>query len=129
MKTLIILIPGTPGIKKNSRKIMINRRTGNHFIGKNERAASAEHLAIMILKDQKNKLGIKTIDYPVNVKFSFYLPTRRLPDLDNLFGLPNDALEKSGIIENDKLIGGFDGSRRYYDSNNPRTEIEITPLD
>lgn len=108
---------------------MVSRKTCKPFIGKNERAANAEHFATMILKDQKNKLGIKTIDYPVNVKFSFYLPTRRLPDLSNLYQLPEDALEKAGILANDKLIGGHDGSRRYYDPANPRTVIEITPLD
>jgi Holliday junction resolvase RusA-like endonuclease len=128
-ENITLIIPGPPGIKKNKRKIMMNFRTGKPFIGKNERAANIEEMAIMVLKDQKNKLGLKTITEPVNAKFSFYLPTKRRVDLSNLLGLPEDALEKSGIIENDCLIHGLDGSRKFYDKENPRTEIEITPLD
>jgi len=53
------------------------------------------------------------------------LPTKRLPDLSNLYQLGEDALEKSGILENDRLISGHDGSRRFHDKENPRTEIEL----
>jgi len=121
-------IPGTPAIKKNSRTIRRSFATGKPFIGKSGKLVAAENLAAYELLDQKNKLRIVKIDFPVTVKFSFYLPTRTTPDLSNLYQLPEDALEKAGILENDRLISSHDGSRRYFDAANPRTEIEIFPF-
>jgi len=46
--------------------------------------------------------------------------------LIGLLQATSDILEKSGIIENDKLIDSYDGSRIVgIDKQNPRVEIEI----
>lgn len=38
----------------------------------------------------------------------------------------SDILEKAGILENDRLIADYDGSRIVgLDKQNPRAEIEI----
>lgn len=39
-----------------------------------------------------------------------------------------DLLERSGILENDRLITSWDGSRLLKDSAVPRVEIEITEI-
>jgi len=122
------IIPGAPAIKKNSRVIRKSFVTGKPFLGKSGKLVAAENLAAYELIDQKNRLRLVMIDFPVTVKFSFYLPTRTTPDLSNLYQLPEDALERAGILENDRLIFSHDGSRRFIDTANPRTEIEIFPF-
>ena len=55
------------------------------------------------------------------------MKTRRKVDLANLLNGTDDALVHAEVIEDDncKIIVGHDGSRVYYDKNNPRVEIEI----
>ena len=54
------------------------------------------------------------------------MPDKRRPDLLNLEQATADILEKARVIENDKNIVSFDGSRiAGIDKENPRTEIII----
>lgn len=74
---------------------------------------------------------MQTIDYPVNVKCIFYVPTRRRVDLTNLEESIDDILVKFGILKDDSytILAGHDGSRVRIDKENPRTEITITPME
>ncbi len=78
---------------------------------------------------------IPRIDSPLsgrmNVKCLYYMPTRRRVDLVNLQEATLDILVQYGIIEDDnsQIVTSMDGSRVYYDKENPRTEIEITESD
>lgn len=65
---------------------------------------------------------------PCNVKCLFFMPTRRRVDLNNLLNCITDVLVKHGILmdDNSNIIKSFDGSRVYYDKENPRTEIIIS---
>ena len=71
------------------------------------------------------------IDYPVVVRCTYYMPTRRKCDLTNLMGATHDILVKYGVLADDNrdVVASVDGSRVYYDKQHPRTEIEITPYD
>lgn len=68
------------------------------------------------------------IRYPINVKATYYLPTRRRVDLVNLHGALHDALVEHKVLvdDNSKIIVSTDGSRVRYSKDNPRTEVEIT---
>jgi Holliday junction resolvase RusA-like endonuclease len=70
---------------------------------------------------------VETINYPVNVRAFYYMPTRRAVDLINLHGALHDALVKHKLIADDccNIIVGTDGSRVLYDKENPRTEVYI----
>ena len=70
---------------------------------------------------------IKTIDYAVNVKCLFYMPTHRKVDLTNLLEAIDDIMVKAGLLADDNftIIESHDGSRVLYDKNNPRTEVYI----
>lgn len=65
---------------------------------------------------------------PVNVKCCFFLPTRRKCDLVNLLQAIDDILVRAGLLADDNytVIESHDGSRVFYDKENPRTEITIT---
>ena len=71
------------------------------------------------------------IDQPVNVAAKFYMPTRRRVDLTNLNEALHDILVNYGILTDDnaKIIVSTDGSRVYWDKDNPRTEVIITAVE
>lgn len=68
------------------------------------------------------------ISYPVNVKATYYMATRRRVDLTNLHEALHDILVHYGILadDNSNIIVSTDGSRVHVDKWHPRTEVEIT---
>ncbi len=62
---------------------------------------------------------------PVNVQALFYRD-KLTGDAVGYYQALADALEEGGIVENDRLIVSWDGSRLMKDAKNPRVEIEIT---
>ena len=72
----------------------------------------------------------ETIDYPINVKAVYYMPTRHRVDLTNLHEALHDILVKYGVVldDNSKIIVSTDGSKVLYDKENPRTEVTITKV-
>lgn len=72
----------------------------------------------------------RNINYPVNVKAIYYMPTRCRVDLCNLHAALHDILVKYEVLEDDncKILVSTDGSRVEYDKENPRTEVEITEI-
>ena len=71
------------------------------------------------------------INQPVNVAAKFYMPTRRRVDLTNLNEALHDILVHYGVLSDDntKIIVSTDGSRVYWDKDNPRTEVIITAVE
>ena len=67
------------------------------------------------------------IDYPVEITCLFYMKTRRRVDLVNLLEAADDVLAHYGVIadDNSRIVVSHDGSRVFYDKENPRTEISI----
>lgn len=117
------VIYGNPVIKKNSRTIRKNFKTGARFIGKSFKLEAEETRVHLELLQQKAQ---ETITEPCSVQFKFYCGTQHKRDLSNLYQLYEDCLQSSGVIADDSLIESHDGSRKYYDKENPRVEIYIT---
>lgn len=115
------IIPGEPLVKKNNRPIY--KKGDKSFLGKSRKLADVEESMIWEMKMQNTLEFIKT---PVNVCMHFYLGSKRRKDLSNMYQIVEDCLESAGIIENDSLIYGHDGSRKFYDKDYPRTEVIIT---
>lgn len=67
------------------------------------------------------------IDYPITLKCTFYMQTRRKCDITNLLQAICDIMVKYKVISDDNynIIASFDGTRAYYDKENPRTIVEI----
>lgn len=65
-----------------------------------------------------------------NVKCTYYMPTRHKVDLTNLLNATMDILVAGEVLKDDncKIVVGHDGSRVFYDKDNPRVEIEITEV-
>ena len=115
-------IPLTPISKKNSMRICANKTTGRPFIMPSAAYKKYESEALWFIP--KNEC----IDYPVNVKMLFYMPTLRKCDLVNMEEAALDIMVKAGLLKDDNysIVYSMDGGRVFYDKENPRTEIEIT---
>ncbi len=115
------IIPLPPCTKKNSSNIFINRTTGKRFITPSDRYKQYEKDFMLLCP------LIPTIDYPVNIKALYYMPTKRKVDLVNLHSALHDCMVKKGVIldDNSQIIVSTDGSRVCYDKYNPHTLVII----
>lgn len=120
------IVPLPPITKKNHQRIMRNSKTGGRFIAPSAQYTDYAKKAPWFLKPVPEK----PIDYPVNVKCLFYLPTKRNTDLTNLLESIDDIMVNCGILADDNytIIQSHDGSRCYVDKENPRTEIYIEEI-
>lgn len=118
-------IPLAPVTKKNSQRIVINRKTGRPIIMPSKVYKDYEREAALFIPR-----GVY-INTPVNVKCLFYMPTRRKCDLTNLLEAIDDVLVKAGLLADDNytVVESHDGSRVFYDKENPRTEVYINTTD
>lgn len=117
-----ITINGRPITKKNSQRIAINKATGRPLVLPSRQYKQYEQDAGWQIKCK----GLM-IDYPVNVKCLYYMPTRHRVDLCNLLEATCDILVHYGVIADDdsQIVASHDGSRVLYDKDNPRTEVTI----
>ena len=118
-----IIIPIAPRTKKNSQQIVW--KGGRPIIIPSAAYKMYEREARAFLTPVSSP-----IDYPVNVKCLYYMPTRRRVDLSNLLNSTLDILVHYGVLldDNRNIVYSVDGSRALYDKASPRTEIEITPI-
>lgn len=108
-----------PRTKKNSQRIVVVR--GRPMIIPSKLYKDYE-------KDCKPYIpNVETIDYPINLKCIYYMPTKRRVDLCNLLEATCDMLVFYKVLadDNSKIVYSHNGSKVLYDKNNPRTEIEI----
>lgn len=121
----IIKLP--PITKKNSQQIYINKKTGKPFPAPSNQFKKYEQAALYFLP---RRAGMP-LEGPLNVQALFYMQTRRKTDLTNLLEALDDILVKAGIVADDnyRVIAAHDGSRCYYDKENPRTEIYISEIE
>ena len=121
-----ITIPLPPITKKNHQQICWKGSQGGKktpFVRPSAQYGQYERDCAVFLKP----LGI---DQPVNVSTKFYMPTKRRVDLTNLNEALHDILVHYGVLADDnaKVIVSTDGSRVYWDKENPRTEVMITAV-
>ena len=118
-------VPLPPITKKNHQRILKNFKTGKPFVAPSEQYKQYEAQALWFIPKGK------CIDYPVEVKCLFYMPTRRRCDLTNLLESIDDIMVKAGLLKDDSynIIASHDGSRVLYDKQSPRTEVYITEIE
>jgi len=70
------------------------------------------------------------ITYAVNVKAYYFRRKHHRVDLTNLESALMDVLVKAGTLKDDScsIVVSTDGSRVFYDKDNPRTEVVITAI-
>lgn len=122
-ETITFTVSLPPITKKNHQQIVTNKATGRPFIVQSKKYKQYEQDAMWFIP----KIS-EPINEPVNVKCLFYMPTKRRVDKSNLENAMHDILVRAGILEDDNrdIIASTDGSRVFYDKENPRTEVTIT---
>lgn len=116
------IIPLPPVTKKNSQQLIRNPKTGKIIPIPSPQYRKYEKEAGEYVPQ-----GL-FIDFPINIKSTFYMPTRRRCDLVNLEEALCDVLVKYNVVEDDNftIIESMDGSRVAYSKDQARTEVEIT---
>ena len=122
-------IYGNPITKKNSNQIVRNPRTGRSFIAPSPQYKKYCKEALKQIKTWVGRPS-EPITYPVRLTYLFYKETRRLCDDLNHSEAMDDILVQAGIIGDDNRdnVADHDGTRVYYDKENPRVEITITEV-
>ena len=117
----IISLP--PITKKNSQQILTNHRTGKPFIAPSKQYKKYEQAAMWYLTPKPKA----PLSGSYNIRLLFYMPTRRKVDKTNLESAIMDVLVDAKILADDNrnIVAATDGTRVYYDKENPRTEIYI----
>ena len=123
-------IPGNPITKKNSPRILHNKKTGKPFVAPSAASQRWQRdAAIAILRQRRRAGWTRPFDVPVNMKALIYRKNDGPGDLDNYAAAICDALQAAGIVTNDRLVRGHDGSRLLIDRDNPRVEVTVTELE
>ena len=119
-----ITISIEPRTKKNSQQIIFVK--GRAMIFPSKKYKEYEKACAEYMPRLENP-----IDYPVNIKCTYYMGTRRKCDLTNLLEATDDILVHYGVLADDNytIIESHDFSRVFYDKENPRTEIYIEKKD
>lgn len=124
MNRIFITIPLNPVTKKNSGRIVGSGKL--RLIPSKAYMDYERDCGFFIGGDVRSR-----INTPVEVTCKFYMRTRRRVDLVNLLNAIDDVLVHYGVIadDNSDIIISHDGSRVYYDKNNPRTEVDIHEIE
>jgi Holliday junction resolvase RusA-like endonuclease len=135
-----LTILGRPITKSNSQRIG-RSRSGKPFVMPSKAAAAWEEHAILQLQAQHGRASracgvlMQFMGGPghpcainVNAKALIYRPINGPGDASNYYKAVGDALERAGIVANDRLIRSWNGSDMLIDRRNPRVEIELTPI-
>lgn len=120
-----ITIPLLCRSKKNSQEMIFNPRTKKPMLVQSKLYYRFERDCGYFLKRYAEH-----IDYPVNLKCTFYVPDKRRRDLTNLENAIADIMIKYGVIEDDNynIVAGWDGSRVIFEKGREETIIEIREL-
>lgn len=127
------VIQGRPITKKNSMQILgMGRKCpscgkfARMFPAPSKQYKKYEAEAVRQLMLQRIPFT-DPIDYPVNVKCVYYMPTEGKVDLCNLLEATCDIMQKAEIIKDDcsSIVHSHDGSRVTVDKTVPRVEITI----
>lgn len=134
MSEIKLILNGKPITKKNHQQIVL-AKNGRRFVIQSKQYLQYEKDCLWQLKEQLTILSLqqripKSVLFPIigsiSLQALYYMPTKARPDLLNLEQATADILQKAKVIENDKNIVSFDGSRIIgIDKINPRVEIII----
>lgn len=124
------VIPLDPRTKKNSHRISgcgpkcpVCGKYHRQFVRNGNTTTEFSYKAAKFLFPKPEK----PIDGAVRVVYRLYMKTRRRVDDLNLFGALDDILVREKILQDDNIsvIRDRDGSRVFYDKENPRAEVYI----
>lgn len=124
-KPLVLVVLGRPTTKKTSNRVV---RVGKERMTKvlpSKRYAAWEQRVTPQLRQQI--AGCAPIGNCIHIRALIYRASNTTGDLNGYQQAIGDALQTAHVIENDRQIVSWDGSRRLIDRKNPRVELTIEP--
>lgn len=125
---LTLTIFGAPRTKKTHSRIFRAGRTGRPRIMPSAAHEAWYAVASAAVVHWRTANRVATITDPVNVRALFYREALT-GDTCGYYQALADLLERTGVLENDRLIASWDGSRLLKSKENPRIEVMIEPAD
>lgn len=115
--------------KKNSQQIIFNHRTKRPMIIQSEQYREFEKVCGIYMKPMAKMLK-SPINYPINLRCTFYFPDRRRRDTVNMLEAIQDILVKYKILEDDNynIVASLDGTKSIYEKKREETIIEIEEI-
>lgn len=123
---LVFVIQGRPQVKKNSKRVIRDRRGQTRVVSSDEYHAWEQAAVLQLRAQWRNRPPLEGL---WNASIVSYLGARQRPDASNLYEGPQDALQLAGVFHNDSQIVSHDGSRRRRDNARPRVEVYLTPAE
>lgn len=122
---ITIKIPIQCRSKKNSQQILYNMYTRKPFISQSKLYKEFEQECGFYLINHNYN-----IDYPINLKCTFYVPDKRKRDIVNLLNAIQDILVKYNVIADDNytIVNSINGSQIIYEKGRQETIIEIEAI-
>ena len=98
-----IFIEGKIYSSKNSRRILVNRRTGKPFVAKSQKSKSDEESFATQFSNNREtwEKMIAGVEYPLEVVFEFRRATKAVFDYVNIAQGLLDAMVKAGYVPDD----------------------------
>lgn len=119
-------INGRARCKKNSKQLFRIKKTGKMFISSSDLYKKWALFASCYVNRAKKT---QTIDFPCNLSIKCYYKNHaHEQDLDNVIASVCDVLEDCAVVKNDKLFYSYNGSCKYFDSENEYLEVIVTKL-
>ena len=128
---ITLVYPGVIYSKKNSKRIVTNRRTGRPVIVSNRNAKDQENEMALVFKEQAlrqrwNPKPGETYEIDIDI----WQKDNHRRDLDNQATAILDGLVKSDVIADDNcfVLSSLSIRNRGIDKDNPRAEIYVGVL-
>lgn len=115
---------GKPGIRQSKRYVTYERSVIQWWDDMIESTAKEE---LRISAQHQKLYGLRPIDFKINIKSIYGLPTSQRADLISYHSALHDILTKMGVIEDDhwKIVYSTDGSKVIVDPYSPGTLVII----
>lgn len=126
---LSFTIPGAPRTKKNHGKVLWRGKRKLHVPSDAYMAWNAAAQLWLARWRSGRRPDMAPLVLPVRSAVNCAALFYRHANMGDAVGFQQaiaDALQEAGIVENDRLIVSWDGSRLLKDAANPRIEVTLT---
>jgi len=130
-----LVVHGQQAVAKNRKRILstdgfrvrkcraCGKPSGRLYIGDSDQYAKWKKLADPQIIGQW--IGRSPIDFDVTAQILIFTKTKQRPDMSNAYQGIEDAMQRCGVLEDDRLIRNHNDSEWAKDKDDPRIEVTL----